>query len=120
MWRNGALVKVAVAIGDFPAMHGSRRWAATGGESHVRPRRHVSRTKRPRRRRGRGRRGQIRRLVRRRAGGDIIRKVRRADVRNMDDLMREVMSVETTGAEGAAIYVDGPNGPRWLYVDMLR
>lgn len=52
--------------------------------------------------------------------GDIVRKVRRTDIRNMDDLLREVMSMETAGAEGAAIYVDGPSGPRWLYVDMLQ
>ncbi|MFO1115359.1 MAG: trypsin-like peptidase domain-containing protein [Beijerinckiaceae bacterium] len=121
VWRNGALVKVAVAIGDFP---GNAWITSMAPRPEVKSLSDLGATFKNRG----GLDGVevadvVDKSVAWYAGvraGDIIRKVRRADVRNMDDLMREVMSVETTGAEGAAIYVDGPNGPRWLYVDMLR
>ena len=52
--------------------------------------------------------------------GDIIRKVGKTDIHNEDDLKREVMKLQSSGEPGGTIFVDGPNGPRWLYVDLLQ
>jgi len=52
--------------------------------------------------------------------GDIIRKVRNVDIHSVDDLKREVVKLKQSGAAGAAIFVEGPNGPRWLDVDLLQ
>ncbi len=52
--------------------------------------------------------------------GDIIRKVRNVDVHNANDLIREVTQLKQAKIPGAAIFVDGPNGPRWLDVDLLQ
>jgi len=52
--------------------------------------------------------------------GDIIRRVRTTAVHNLEDLTREVMKLKQSGAPGATIFVDGPNGPRWLDVDLLQ
>ena len=52
--------------------------------------------------------------------GDVIRKVRMVDVHNLDDLKREVLKLEKSGARGGAIYVNGPNGARWLDIDLLQ
>ncbi len=50
----------------------------------------------------------------------IIRKVRNVDIHSVDDLKREVVKLKQSGAAGAAIFVEGPNGPRWLDVDLLQ
>jgi serine protease Do len=52
--------------------------------------------------------------------GDIIRKVRMVDVRNSADLIREVQKLQQSGQRGGVIFVDGPNGPRWLDIDLLQ
>ncbi|MDE2362882.1 MAG: trypsin-like peptidase domain-containing protein [Hyphomicrobiales bacterium] len=52
--------------------------------------------------------------------GDIIRKVRLTDVHNIADLTREVEKLKASGAAGGVIFVDGPNGPRWLDIDLLQ
>ena len=52
--------------------------------------------------------------------GDIIRKVRNVDIHNLGDLEREVKNLKQSKIPGATIFVDGPNGPRWLDVDLLQ
>jgi len=52
--------------------------------------------------------------------GDIVRKVGKVDVHNVEDLKREVLKLQQSGAAGGTIFVEGPNGPRWLYVDLLQ
>lgn len=52
--------------------------------------------------------------------GDVIRKMRTVDIHDLADLEREVTRIKQSGAPGAALFVDGPNGPRWLDVDLLQ
>ena len=52
--------------------------------------------------------------------GDIIKRVGTAPIRNLDDFNGEFVRLAKAGASGAALYVDGSNGPRWLYIDMLQ
>lgn len=52
--------------------------------------------------------------------GDVIKKVGMDDVHNLKELGAEVAKLQKSGPHGGAIYVDGPNGPRWLYVDLLQ
>ncbi|MFT4098079.1 MAG: trypsin-like peptidase domain-containing protein [Rhodoblastus sp.] len=52
--------------------------------------------------------------------GDIVRKVGKVAIHNVDDLKREMLALKKADIPGAVIFVDGPNGPRWLSVDMLQ
>ncbi|MFV0280836.1 MAG: trypsin-like peptidase domain-containing protein [Rhodoblastus sp.] len=53
--------------------------------------------------------------------GDIIRKIGFTELHNIADLEREYEKLEKAKKPGGAtIFVDGPNGARWLNIDLLQ
>lgn len=121
VWRDGAMMKIPVAIGEFPGniwitamapMPDLGRVEDFGGKFDAN---------------AKGDGVQMTSVTEKSiawyAGlraGDIIRKVRNVDIHNADDLIREVTKLKQAKIPGATIFVDGPNGPRWLDVDLLQ
>ena len=121
VWRDGKMIVLPVAVGDFPGNIWITKMADPpnltnvgdfGGKFAERPAGDGVEVS-----------DVVPNSISSYAGlkaGDIIKKVRMVDVHNMAELTSEVEKLQHSGARGGVIFVDGPNGPRWLDIDLLQ